>query len=163
MKKLLLFAVAVAAAGLLGWLPAEPRALGELLPVEALVVTERGETVTVDGGKGLVGRGRDWAEAVADLRATAPGDAFLDTAGHIVVTEDALGRLREILDDRSLRPAARVYLGLGNPTADGVTDYLQGRSGDVTVQDLQAAWLEARTVTLPCLTEEDGRYHLEDG
>lgn len=163
MKKLLLFAAAVAAAGLLGWLPAEPRALGDLLPVEALVVSEENGTVTVDGGKGMLGRGRDWAEAVEDLRQTANGDAFLDTAGHIILEENALDRLEEVLDDRSLRPAARVYLGLGNPTADGAMAYLQGRRGSVTIRGLQAAWLEERVVTLPRLMEEEGRYRLADG
>ena len=163
MKKLLLFAAAVAAAGLMGWLPAEPRALGDLRPVEALVVSEENGTVTVDGGKGMLGRGRTWAEAVEDLRLTANGDAFLDTAGHIILKETALGRMEEVLDDRSLRPAARVYLGLGDPTADGAVEYLQGRQGSVTIRDLQAAWLEGRTVTLPGLVEEDGRYRLQDG
>lgn len=163
MKKLLLFAAAVVVAGLLGWLPAEPRALGDLLPVEALVVSEEDGTVTVDGGKGLVGHGNSWAEAVEDLRQTANGDAFLDTAGHIILKEGAEGRLEEVLDDRSLRPAARVYLGLGEPTADGAAEYLQSRRGSVTVRDLQAAWLEDRMVTLPRLTEEEGRYRLADG
>ena len=163
MKKLLLFAAAVAAAGLLGWLPAEPRALGDLRPVEALVVSEEAGTVTVDGGKGMLGRGRTWAEAVEDLRQTAPGDAFLDTAGHILLKEEAMGRLEEVLDDRQLRPAARVYLAQGSPTADGAVEYLRGRRGSVTIQDLQAAYLEGRTVTLPVLTEEEGRYRLADG
>ena len=163
MKKLLLFAAAVAAAGFLGWLPAEPRALGDLLPVEALVVSREGDTVFVDGGKGLEGRGATWAEAVEDLRQMANGDAFLDTAGHIILKESAQDRLEEVLDDRTLRPAARVYLGLGNPTADGAAAYLQSRRGSVTIRDLQAAWLEGRAVTLPRLTEEEGRYRLGDG
>lgn len=164
MKKLLLFAAAVAAAGLLGWLPAEPRALGDLLVVEALVASEENGVVTVDGGKGLMGRGGTWAEAVDDLRQTANGDAFLDTAGHILLKEEAMGRLDEVLDDRRLRPAARVYLAQGSPTADGVVEFLRSRQGSVTIRDLQAAWLEGRTVTLPVLREEEGRYRLaEDG
>ena len=162
MKKLLLFAAAVAAAGILGWLPAEPQALGELLPVEALVVSEADGTVTVEGGD-LLGRGGTWAEAVEDLRTTADGNAFLDTAGYLILKESARGRLEEILDDRSLRPAARVYLGIGDPAAGEAAAYLRSRRNGVTVRELQAAWLEGRTVTLPRLLEAEGRYRLADG
>lgn len=160
MKKMVWVAVAVALVAMIGWLPVKPRDVGDLLPVEVLVLSERDGLLYLDGGNDLVGQGQTWAEAVEDLTETAPGVAFFDTVAHIVLCGDTWTHLDEVLDDRALRPAARIYLGRGNVEADGAVEYLDTHQGDMTLQDLQAAWLEQRTVTLPPLTEEDGRYRL---
>ena len=163
MKKLLVFAAAVAAAALLGWMPARPRDVGRLLPAQVLVLSGREGDLTLDGGKDLRGRGATWAEAVADLRATAPGEAFFGTVAHIVLAEETAGALEAVLQDPALRPAARVYLGLGEPEAEEAATFLTAHRGGVTLQDLQEAWLEEELVTLPRLVAEEGRYRLLDG
>lgn len=163
MKKLLWFALAALAAGILGWLPAQPRDVGALLPVEALVLREENGRLLLDGGENLLGTGETWAQAVENLRETAPGDAFFGTVGHIVLVEDAQEYLLDVLDDREMRPAARVYLGVGDVDAAAAARFLDAHRGGVTIQDLQAAVLEDRETTLPRLREENGRYRLEDG
>ena len=163
MKKVLVFAAAVAAAALLGWLPNRQRDVGKLLPAEVLVLRQEGDLLALDGGESLRGRGRTWEEAVADLVETAPGEAFFGTTAHIVLVEGAAEALPSVLRDPRLRPAARVYLGEGAPEAVEAAPYLKAHPGSVTVQQLQAAWLEEKMVTLPRLEEAEGRYHLLDG
>ena len=162
MKKLGLLAILLLVLGAVGWLPVKPRDVGDLLPVEALVLSERDGLLYLDGGNNLVGRGATWAEAVEDLTETAPGVAFFDTTAHIILCGDTVDCLEQVLDDRALRPAARIYLGQGTIAADDAVKYLATHRGRTTLQGLQAAWLEERPVPLPVLTEEDGRYRLTD-
>ena len=54
MKKLLLFAAAVLAAGLLGWLPATQRDVGTLLPVQTLILSIRDGELVLEGGDCLL-------------------------------------------------------------------------------------------------------------
>lgn len=160
MKKLALLAGLLLVLGAVGWLPVKPRDVGDLLPVEALVLSERDGLLYLDGGNDLAGQGTTWAEAVKDLTETAPGVAFFDTTAHIILCGNTVNCLEQVLDDRALRPAARIYLGQGAIEADDAAAYLATHRGNKTLQDLQAAWLEGRTVTLPVLTETDGRYRL---
>ena len=163
MKTILVFAAAVVAAGMLGWLPAVERDVGDLLPIQALVLTREADgSLSLDGGSGLAGSGGTWQDAVADLRRTAPGDAFFGTVGYIIL-EDTADCLLDVLDDRQLRPAARVYVGRGGVDAEDVTAFLDAHGGGVTLQTLQAAVLEGRTTRLPAVVRTDGRYRLEDG
>ncbi len=163
MKRLLLCVLAVTAAGICGLLPANQKDVGELLPVRTLVVTREDGAFALDGGEDLHGEGPDWASALEDLRATAPGEAFFGTMGQIVLTEDALEVLPDVLNEREVRPAARVYAGTGEIDARTASDFLESKKGGVTVQSLWAASLEGREEPLPRLNGENGRYHLYAG
>lgn len=162
MKKLILFALAVAAADLLGWLPATQKDVGELLPVQTLVASREGETLILNGGEDLEGHGSTWAEAMDDLRAAAPGEAFFGTTGQIVLMENARNVLPDVLEDTELRPAARVYTGGGEVEPESAAKFLSAHEGGVTVQQLQAASLAGREITLPSLWGEKGRYRLDE-
>ncbi len=164
MRRLMLCALAVIAAGLLGWLPATQKDVGDLLPVQALVVAVEDGEIVLDGGEDLTGRGTDWAAAMEDLRATAPGEAFFGAAGHVVLLGEAQSLLLDVLGERELRPAAGVYAGDGEIEAEGAAEFLEAHEGEVTLQDLQAAALEGEPLALPVLRRgADGRYRLEHG
>lgn len=163
MKKLLFFAAAVFVAGALGWLPATQKDVGGLLPARALILSQENGRLVLDGGDGLHGTGQSWEEAMADLCASAPGDAFFGAAGQIILVGDAESALLDVLADRQLRPAAQVYRGEGRPEADEAAKFLDAHKDGVTIQKLQAAALEGGALELPLLTCEDGRYHLENG
>lgn len=161
MKKLLLFAAAVAVAGFLGWLPAEQKDVGGLLPAQTLVLTLQDGQLDLDGGQDLKGTGWTWETAMEDLEATAPGRAFFGATEHIVLVGDAAGILQDVLQDQNLRPAARIYAGKGTVEADSATEFLNAHKAGVTIQSLRSAILEGRDLNLPLLTGEDGRYHLD--
>lgn len=163
MKKLVICALAVVAADLLGWLPATQRDVGDLMPVQTLVASREGETLILNGGEDLEGRGATWADAMDDLRATAPGEAFFGATGQIVLMDGAQTALPELLEDGTLRPAARVYTGDGEIEPEGAAKFLAAREGGITVQQLQAAVLTGREIVLPALRSEKGRYRLDEG
>lgn len=163
MKKLLICTALLLAAELLGWLPAEQKDVGDLLPVRALVVSREEGQLVLDGGEKLRGQGADWNAAMEDLRASAPGDAFFGTADYVILADGAQTVLMDVLGERELRPAAQVYAADGVPEADEAADYLKAHEAGVTVQKLQAAVLEGTRLPLPRLHCENGRYRLEDG
>lgn len=163
MKKLVLCAIAVVIADMLGWLPATRRDVGDLMPVLTLVATREGDTLTLNGGENLEGRGAAWADAMDDMRATAPGEAFFGATGQIVLIGEARSDLSGLLGDRELRPAARVYEGSGEIEPEEASKFLEAHEGGVTVQQLQAAALEGREMVLPALRGEKGRYKLDEG
>lgn len=163
MKRLILCALAVVIADLLGWLPATQKDVGDLLPVQTLVASREGKTLVLTGGEELKGRGMTWAEAMEDLRAAAPGEAFFGATGEIVLMDGALNVLPSVLEDGSLRPAARVYVGRGKIEPESAVKFLSAHEGGVTVQQLQAASLAGRQVALPALREEEGRYRIDEG
>ncbi len=163
MKKLLICTALLLAVGLLGWLPAEQKDIGDLLPVRALVVSQSQGQLVLDGGEKLQGQGPDWASAMENLRATAPGDAFFGTAGYVILVGDAQNVLRDVLGERERRPAAQVYAADGVPEAESAAEFLDAHGGGVTMQELQAAVLEGRRISLPRMHSENGRYRLENG
>lgn len=163
MKRLILCALAVVAADLLGWLPATQRDVGDLLPVQTLVASRDGEMLFLNGGEGLTGRGTVWQEAMEDLRASAPGEAFFGAAGQIVLMEDAQRDLPALLEDGAIRPAARVYTGEGEIEPESAEKFLSAHEGGVTVQQLQAAALAGREMVLPALRGDEGRYKIDEG
>ncbi len=166
MKRLILCALAVIAAGLLGWLPATQKDVGDLLAIQTLVVSQKDGELLLDGGDKLRGRGAGWAAAMENLRQTAPGEAFFGTTGQLVLVGEAQTALADLLNDPELRPAARVYAGDGEIEAESATEFLEAHEGTVTVQDLQAAALEGREPALPLLHREagkEGRYWLDHG
>ncbi len=163
MKRILCFAAAVIAAGLLDWLPDSRGDVGGLLPVQTLVLSLEDGRLLLEGGEDLRGTGRTWNEAMEDLCATAPGDAFFGTTGQIVLVEGTEALLPEVLGDDRLRPAARVYAGRGGVEPEGATAFLEAQKGGITLQALQAAALEGRNVPLEQLVCEDGRYRLHEG
>lgn len=163
MRKLLLFAAAVVAARLLGWMPAGQKDVGDLLPVQTLVASVSDGRLVLEGGEGLRGEGADWASAMSDLAAAAPGEAFFGATGQVVLTGEATALLPQVLREPRLRPAARVYAGRGQMDPEAATAYLDAHEAGVTLQALQAAALEKRPLALPLLICDDGRYHLQNG
>lgn len=129
-------AVAVALTLLLG-LPFPEHETAKLLPIRAIQVEEIGAGVHVVTEAGE-GRGEDWASAVEDLRANAPGEVFFDTAEQLVLIGPATGRLGEILDSGELRPAAQVRRRDALEDPEGLADWLEVHESDLTVSDLRA-------------------------
>ena len=133
--------------------PAEKTDVGDLLPVELLHIYYSNEgTVCVETDTGDFGTGETLDRALSDLKATASGNIFLDTADYLVIAREAiplLPRLWEIL-----RPATQVCLGTG---ADPETArFLSAHKPGVTLNAIRAG-MEA----LPVLTQAEGRYRLE--
>lgn len=162
MKKILLLAVAAAAVWGLTMVSDSQSDVGELLPVQTLVVSRDGGQWLLRGDGELLGRGETWAAAMEDLEQSASGEAFFGCTGHVVFDADAAAALPEAMQDSRLRPAARLYLGRGDIAPDEATAYLTVHPGEKTIQTLTADVLEGRPVRLPLLVCDEGRFRLYD-
>lgn len=93
MKRWMIYLLLVAGAFLF---PKRPVELGKLIPVELILVEKEEGAYLVRTDTGDVGHGTTLPSAIEDLRATAAGDLFLDTARYLLVTEETQHAIPEI-------------------------------------------------------------------
>ena len=106
-----------------------------LLPIKTVQVEKDRNGVHIVSEVGE-GRGASWAEAVADLRANAPGDVFFETAEQVVFCSWQV--VCEAAESGDLRPAAQVYFADGLQEPEGLNTYLSAHETSLTVADLRA-------------------------
>lgn len=109
----------------------------KLLPVQTVQVSrsEAGICMTTNVGQG---EGADWDEAVEDLRRSAAGHVFFDTAENVVFC--GFGLSEAVLAGGQLRPAARVYFGrepVEQKEMEALGQWLAAHPSDLTLADLQ--------------------------
>lgn len=153
MKRLILGGVILAAALLLNGEKTAGVDIGKLEPARVIMVEEKAGTVSVSTDLGQQGRGRTLTEAVADMKAGAAGEVFLDTAEYLLVAPSAVGRLEETFE--LLRNSCQVSIvnGVDDPAAAG--EYLAAHKPGVTLgdclkglRDLPVLYLEGERMKL---------------
>lgn len=150
MKRWILYALGLI---LVLFLAPVPRTdVGDLLPVELLSVYFRDGTLCVETDTGDMGTGKNLDEALSDLKATAPGNIFLDTADYLIITREAIPLLPQLW--QILRPATQLCLGEGAEA--GAAAFLAAHRPGVTLNDVRAGM-----GTLPVLIRTEERYRLE--
>lgn len=110
----------------------------KLLPVQTIQIlrSEKGIRIISDAGEG---EGASWEEAVEDLKNSAPGHVFFDTAEQVIFCD--FGLSEEVLKGGQLRPAARVWFGRTPVEAEKMeqlSQWLSAHPSDLTLADLQA-------------------------
>ena len=110
----------------------------KLLPVQTIQIlrSEKGIRIISDVGEG---EGASWEEAVKDLKNSAPGHVFFDTAEQVIFCDYGLSN--EVLEGGQLRPAARVWFGRTAVEAEKLEQlgqWLSAHPSDLTLADLQA-------------------------
>lgn len=158
-KRLLLLAVLAAVLRISGLLPFESSDVAQLNPVETLVISLDGETVTISGGD-CVGIGESWETALADLRLAAEGTLFLGTAEQVVLCGQAKTLLEEIAAGDDLRPAAAVVWTAEIVEEKTAAAYLSAHHGGVTLQQVRAALQRGGSIPLPVLIQTEGGLRL---
>lgn len=151
MRRWIVYLLAFAAALLL--MPSGQTDVGKLQPVELLYIYKENGAVSVRTDTGDLGRGSTLGEAMADLKATAPGEVFLETAAYVVVTEQTRDLLPQLA--AYVRPAAKLLLAKGDIDVENAAVYLAVHDPAVTLKDYRAG--ERR---LPELTMTEGRFDL---
>lgn len=151
MRRWIVYALVLALVLLLS--PAAKTDVGELLPVELLYIYYSNEgTLCVETDTGDFGTGETLDRALSDLKATASGNIFLDTADYLVITKEAAPLLPQLW--KILRPATQVCLGAGADA--GAAKFLSAHKPGVTLNDVRAGM-----GILPVLTWTGERYRLE--
>lgn len=162
MKRILTMLAAAIAASAAGLLPFRSTDVAKLLPVQTVLLLRQEDGVLLKGDDGLLGRGEDCAAALENLRQTAAGDVFLQTATCIVAQDAAL--LDAAAETGALRPAAAVYLTqdlTAEPTALGKC--LRSHGADLTLGLLQAADARGEAVRIPTVRRSGSGWEVVDG
>lgn len=97
--------------------------VARLDPVRILMLEESAGAVTVKTDLGHYGVGKTLAEAVEDMRQTASGEVFLDTAEFLLLSRGGAKWLPELSE--LLRPSCQVCLSLGITELEQAAEYLQ--------------------------------------
>lgn len=144
------YCAAIVLAAVWGGLPFSGTDVAKLQPVELIRVSKDRGQILVETDTGDRGTGSNLAGAFADLKKTANGHIFLDTAAYLLVTSETENLLSEISD--YLRPACFVCLEQGNAELERVSDYLSAHEPEVSLRDYRAGERQ-----IPTLITREGR------
>ena len=132
--------------------PLERADVGKLRPVEVVAVrqSEAGYLIRTDTGDR--GQGNTLAEALADMKARAPGVIYLDTAEYLLLESE--------IEERAylgavLKPGVRVCAAEPGIDLEGSGQYLDVHHPAAFLSD------EAAYPRLEILCVEDAQYHLK--
>ena len=134
MKKWLVFAAAVTAVAILSRRPHPARDVARLEPVQAVYIYQKNGTLCIETDTGAAGSGNTLAEAAADLKASASGEIFLDTAQFLLIDPEVT-----ITTDfhTLLRPTCGVTFTTAPPDLQAAADYLTIHQPFVTLLELR--------------------------
>lgn len=109
-------------------LPQRGTDVGELLPVEVLLVEKEAGQYAITTDTGNFARGDSLKAAMDTLRNTAPGVIFLDTADYVLLTEETLSCIDAL--QGFVRPGTKVYTVEGEADPEKLGDFLRAHGPD---------------------------------
>lgn len=127
--------------------------VGKLQPVQVIYISREQGQVAVSTDTGGSGAGKELAEAFAELRKSASGAVFLDTADYLLLDPDCMGLLKDNYE--ILRPGTRVCIVEGAVDVDTVGEYLSAHRPKVTLAQCRAG-----EKNIPILIIRGGRMEL---
>ena len=121
MKKWLIFAAVLTAVAILSRRPHPARDVAMLEPVQAVYIYQKEKTLCIETDTGASGRGNTLKEAAADLKASASGEIFLDTAEFLLLDP----RVAITADFHTLlRPTCGVTFTTAPPDLQAISEFL---------------------------------------
>ena len=132
------------------FLPVEGTDVGKLIPVEVIAISEAEGVITVCTDTGDQGTGEDLPAAFVDLKDSASGVIYLDTAEYVLLepgTESFVNTAEPYLKGDTKVCAAQEGIPL-----DAIANYLSVHHPGICLEEVQ------EVEKIPCITEEDGRY-----
>ena len=155
MKRWGIYAAVIAAALLVTKKGSAGTDIARREPVQVLGVETSAGNVVLRTDTGQYGTGESLAAAVADMKKTAGGEIFLDTAEYLLVTPSAQKWLSELTE--LLRPACQVCLDSGVTDLGAAADYLTIHEPGVTLRRYRQD-----ACPLPVLYLKEGRMYLAE-
>lgn len=147
----ILFYFAILAAVMM--IPNQGTDVGKLLPVEVIAVSESGGKITVRTDTGDWGEGETFESAFQDLKHTAPGIIYLDTAEYLLL-EPGVKDSEQLAD--YLKGSIQVYRAKEEIPMEGIANYLLIHSSGICMKEI------ANEGRIPTITEENGRYQITE-
>lgn len=153
MKRIAWVCAFLAAAVALGRLPHRGTDVARLHPVEAVLAETYSGGVLLQTDTGLWGEGATPEAALEDMRQSASGTVFLDTADYLLLGEGAEQYLPQLLG--LLRPTCRVCRCTAAPDLTQAASYLRSHDWPLTL----GTW-RAEGGKMPTLITTEGRMEL---
>lgn len=153
MKRWLIYAAALGAALLFNIFPFQSMDIAKLAPVEAVWITDSGDSVYLETDTGDVGVGTDVESALQDMKAKASGIIFLETADYLIVEQGDESILSQVYS--VFRPSCKVCCSSDKPDLKECAAFLSAHEPKVTLQQIRAS-----AIMLPMLKQAQGRMEL---
>ena len=147
--------LAAGAALILALSPFRGTDVSKLLPARWVYLTRQEDAVYLETDTGDRGEGTNVLLALEDLRRSAPGELFLETADYLMVSPEALQELPRLCG--VLRSGVEVCLTEGEPDENAAA-YLTAHNPGLTLRGYLSG--EGK---LPVLVVNEGRYMLVHG
>ena len=127
--------------------------VARLAPVEAVWLAQEAQTVCIVTDTGDVGYGRNVQEALQDMKASASGTIFLETADYLIVEQGREELLEQVYE--IFRPACQVCVCYEMPQMPDVARFLSTHEPAMTLRQLRIA-----DMPIPLLKDTKGRMEL---
>ena len=134
--------------GVFGLSPFAGTDIAKLSPVEAVWLEHTDGYIRIATDSQEFGLGRTLAEALENMKQTASGTVFLDTANYVIVRRGSEALLEQASD--VLRPSCSVCVAEVMPDLAEATEYLSAHKPSVNLKHVV-------NIDLPYLTEWNGR------
>jgi hypothetical protein len=140
-------------AGVIALLPFRGTDVAVLSPAEAVWASVEAGIVCLKTDGGDLGMGATVAEALENMKQTASGTVFLDTADYLLISESCTALLPALMT--YLRPSCVVCLEDGSSDMEQVGAFLEYHKPELTLVRYKAGEKD-----LPRLRTRDGRMEL---
>ena len=144
----------LALAALIWFTPVKGTDVGKLLPVELVSLRREGETLRVETDTGDFGMGDTLEEAMDNLKRTAQGEIFLETADYLLLSPDSQSAWPKL--SGYFRPGTLVYQTADAVDPEEAAQYLRTRRAGIPLNRM------GENGSLPVIKEEEGRVELAE-
>ena len=134
MKKWLVFAAVLITVAILSRRPHPARDVAMLEPVQAVYIFQKDGTLSIETDTGASGSGKTLTEAAAEMKASASGEIFLDTAEFLLL--DPTVPITEEFHTL-LRPTCTVTFTTAAPDLQAASAYLSIHTSSCTLSELR--------------------------
>lgn len=132
------------------FLPVDGTDVGELIPVEVIAISEAEGMITVRTDTGDQGTGEDLPAAFVDLKDSASGVIYLDTAEYVLLEPGTEGCVETAVP--YLKGGTKVCAAQEGISLDAIANYLSVHHPGICLEEVR------EVAEIPSITEEDGRY-----
>lgn len=133
MKRLIIYVVLMIAVLLI---PTERTDLEKLKPVEAVLVYREEEQIVITTDTADLGRGESIDAALKNLKESAPGIIYLDTADYLLITQDTEEQILQLRGN--LKGTVRICMTEGEIDMERVGEYLSVHKPEKKLRDWKA-------------------------
>lgn len=126
--------------------------VGKLIPVEVAAISEAYGVVCVETDTGDSGAGKTLEAAIEDMKSSASGIIYLDTAEYLLLGNGMEAHLNTV--ERHLKGDVHLCYAQAGIPLEAVANFLSVHRPGVKLKEV------SEYGSIPMITEENGKYHL---